>query len=113
MANKEKLAEHNPAGFVPAPVADIYKCGIKELQKEYEKDSDGLSRFKPFSPGALQLEEEIQRQMASMNLDENCNNISDNSNKDESDSDSNSQQSGSRPDGSSILGAESTPSINE
>jgi hypothetical protein len=77
MANKEKLSEINPAGFVPQPVVDMYTCGIAMLQEEFDNKGDGLPRFKPFSPGALQLAEELQRQMAAMDIDDPDNNISD------------------------------------
>jgi hypothetical protein len=41
------------------------------LQKEFDKKGNGLSRFMPFIPGALQLEEEIWRQMEAMTIDNN------------------------------------------
>jgi TRAP-type C4-dicarboxylate transport system substrate-binding protein len=91
MANKEKLAEYNPSGFVPEPVGDMYTRGVEMLQEEFEKKGDGLLRFKPFSPGALQLEENIQQQMEQMCID----------NGSQSDLDSTSHASLTTRDGSS------------
>ncbi|PLW32104.1 hypothetical protein PCANC_22793 [Puccinia coronata f. sp. avenae] len=58
MANKEDLSKFNPRGFVPQAIPDIYKKGIENLQEEFDKKADGLSQFKPYSPGILKLAED-------------------------------------------------------
>ncbi|PLW11106.1 hypothetical protein PCASD_25057 [Puccinia coronata f. sp. avenae] len=65
MAQREGLNEFQPKGFIPQVNIDYYASGMENLRDEFRKGAKGLDRFRPFSPGILQMQEEIKQGVVS------------------------------------------------
>ena len=75
MANKEGLGVLNPKGFQPEAIGDFYKLGIIKMQQEYQKGTQGLSRFLPISPGIMKYQEELSKSHQNMRQEEDSSDL--------------------------------------